>query len=68
MKNQDNISLHLTRVCMKKESKQKIAEEVCISRDSMIEHLWKGRIIDYKLLSCIVTQKDALQLLIKNRE
>lgn len=68
MKNQENISMHLSRVCMKLESKQKIDEEVRISRDSMIEHLLKGRIIDYRLLSCIVTQQDGLRLLIKNLE
>ncbi|XP_038842288.1 uncharacterized protein LOC120041404 [Salvelinus namaycush] len=68
MKNQENISIHLSRVCMKTESKQKIDQEVRNSRDSMIEHLWHGRIIDYRILSCIVTQQDALQPLIKNRE
>ncbi|XP_070292556.1 uncharacterized protein [Salvelinus sp. IW2-2015] len=68
MKNQENISIHLSRVCMRTESKQKIDQEVRNSRDSMIEHLWHGRIIDYRILSCIVTQQDALQPLIKNRE
>uniref|UniRef100_A0A4W5P888 Uncharacterized protein n=1 Tax=Hucho hucho TaxID=62062 RepID=A0A4W5P888_9TELE len=68
MKNQENISIHLSRVCMKSESKQKIDQEVCISRDLMIEHLLHGRIVDYRVLSCIVTQQDALQLLVKNLE
>ncbi|XP_064815951.1 uncharacterized protein LOC135532300 isoform X2 [Oncorhynchus masou masou] len=68
MKNQENISIHLSRVCMKTESKQKIDQEVRNSRDSMIDHLWHGRIIDYRILSSIVTQQDALQPLIKNRE
>ncbi|XP_070965358.1 uncharacterized protein [Oncorhynchus clarkii lewisi] len=31
-------------------------------------HLWHGRIIDYRILNSIVTQQDALQPLIKNRE
>uniref|UniRef100_A0AAZ3RA98 Uncharacterized protein n=1 Tax=Oncorhynchus tshawytscha TaxID=74940 RepID=A0AAZ3RA98_ONCTS len=57
IKNQENISIHLTRVCMKTESKEKIDQEVSKSRDLMIEYLCS-----------VVTQLDKVQPLIKDLE
>ncbi|KAM9397463.1 uncharacterized protein ACWYII_032699 isoform 2-T2 [Salvelinus alpinus] len=68
LKNQNNISVHLNRVCMKLKPKQEIDQEVAAARDSMVQHLWQGRMVDYSLLSCIVIQQDALRLLIQKLE
>ncbi|MGH0167877.1 UNVERIFIED_CONTAM: hypothetical protein FKN15_060721 [Acipenser sinensis] len=68
LKNQDRLSQHLLNVCMKQSSKEEVDRVVDTARNSMINHLWNGRLLEFSSLMSIVHDPHVLVQLVAKLE